>query len=98
MVRVRIPHHLQVLAGTGPELALDVKGPVTVKAVVKAVEARYPMLRGAIFQHDTGKRRPLIRFFACSRDVSLQDDNQPLPERISNGEEPLLIVGAIAGG
>ncbi len=98
MVRVRIPYHLQTLAGTGPELRLEVPEPVTAEAVVRALEARHPGLRGAVYRHETGTRRPLIRFFACGRDISLDDDRRPLPGPVRAGREPFHIVGAIAGG
>ena len=98
MIRVSLPHQLQVLAGTGAEIELDVPPPVTIAAVLGAVENRYPMLRGAILKHETRRRRPLIRFFACNRDFSHDPLETPLPEAVIAGEEPFLIIGAIAGG
>lgn len=98
MIRVELPYHLQTLAGAEPEVTLSVDGVVTLESVLDALEARYPMLRGTIRDHDTGRRRPLVRFFACREDVSHDPPEAPLPEAIATGAEPLLIVGAIAGG
>ena len=98
MIRVVLPYHLRNLAHTGPEVELDVAGPVTVCSVLDALEARYPMLRGTIRDHVTLKRRPFLRFFACEADWSLAATDAPLPEAVASGKEPLLIVGAIAGG
>lgn len=98
MIRIVIPLHLQRLAATSSEVQLDVDGPVTQRTVLDALEARFPMLRGAIREHGTGKRRPLLRFFACERDLSHESPDTPLPEAVANGTEPYLIIGAIAGG
>jgi len=98
MVRVVIPYQLQVLARAEAEVDIEVSGPVTVNTIIRALEVRYPMLRGAILEHDTGKRRPLLRFFACGMDVSHESPDYPLPDEISAGIEPFIILGAIAGG
>ncbi len=98
MIRVELPYHLQTLAGVGAEVTLEVDGVVTLGGVLDALEARYPMLRGTVREHDTGRRRPLVRFFACQEDVSHDPPDTPLPEAVATGAEPLLIVGAIAGG
>jgi hypothetical protein len=98
MIRVVLPQHLQTLARTGSEVSLDVEGPATVGAVLDALEARYPVLRGAIRDHGTLKRRAFVRFFACEEDLSLAPPDAPLPEAVASGAEPFLIVGALAGG
>ena len=98
MIRVELPHHLRTLAGVGAEVQLEVVEPVTQRAILDALEQRYPMLRGTIRDHGTLKRRPLLRFFACERDVSLEGPDEPLPARVANGEEPFLIIGSVAGG
>ena len=98
MIRVVLPHHLRTLAKTEREVALDVRGPVTQRSVLDALEARYPVLRGTIRDHITQTRRPLVRFFACERDLSLEAPDAPLPDAVAAGAEPFLIVGAIAGG
>ncbi|WP_062487845.1 MoaD/ThiS family protein [Candidatus Nitrospira inopinata] len=98
MVRVVLPQHLRTLARVGGEVQLDVPAPITQRAVLDALERRYPMLRGTIRDHVTLKRRPFIRFFACERDLSHESLDAPLPEAVAKGEEPLLIVGAMAGG
>lgn len=99
MIRVILPYHLRTLAHvSGSEVQIDVAGPVTQRSILDAVEGRYPMLRGTIRDHDTGKRRPMLRFFACEEDVSLEAPDAPLPEAIASGKEPFWIVGAIAGG
>ncbi|MGA7339870.1 MAG: MoaD/ThiS family protein [Terracidiphilus sp.] len=97
-VRVALPYHLRNLAQVGTEVQLEVPAPATLRAVLDALEARYPMLRGTIREHDTGKRRPFLRFFACGEDLSHQPMDAPLPEAVAQGREPLLIIGAIAGG
>ena len=97
-VRVQIPYHLRTLARVEGELALDVPGPVTIRSVLDALEARYPMLAGTIREHDTLKRRAFLRFFACEEDLSHQSSDAELPEAIALGKEPFLIIGAIAGG
>ncbi len=98
MIRVVLPYHLRTLAQVGPEVQLDVAPPISVRSVLDALEARYPMLRGTIRDHVTLQRRPLLRFFACEQDVSLDPPDTPLPEAIASGQEPLWVVGAIAGG
>ncbi len=98
MVRVVIPYHLKMLAKVSGEVELDVASPATLKGVLEALEARYPMLCGTVRDQSTGKRRPMIRFFACEEDWSNESPEKPLPEKIANGAEPLLVVGAIAGG
>jgi sulfur-carrier protein len=98
MVRVMLPQHLQVLASAPREVRLEVGGPVTQRALLDALEARYPMLRGTIREHVTQHRRPMVRFFACEEDVSLDPPDAPLPDAVASGAEPFFIVGAIAGG
>ena len=98
MIRVVLPAHLRTLARESGEVELDVRGPVTQRAVLDAVEDRYPVLRGTIRDHVTHKRRPLVRFFACEQDVSHQPDDALLPDEVAAGREPFLIVGAMAGG
>ncbi len=100
MIRIRVvlPAHLQTLARTGREVALEVDGPATPRAVLDALEARYPMLRGTIRDHVTRERRPFVRFFACAEDLSHAPADAPLPEAVASGREPFLVVGAMAGG
>ena len=98
MVRVILPQHLRALARVAGEVMLDIAGPVTVDSVLDALETRYPMLRGTIRDHMTKQRRPFIRFFACEQDVSHEPTDTPLPNAVTTGTEPLLIVGAMAGG
>jgi sulfur-carrier protein len=98
MIRVVLPFHLRMLARVDGEVRLEVDGPVTQSSVLVALEARYPMLRGAIRDHVTLKRRPFLRFFACEQDLSHEPPDTPLPDTVASGKEPLLIVGAIAGG
>jgi len=99
MIRVVLPFHLRNLARIADsELTLEVASPVTVKAVLDALEARYPVLRGTIRDHDTLKRRPFIRFFACKEDLSLEPPDTVLPDEIVKGSEPFLVIGAMAGG
>ena len=98
MIRVELPAHLRTLAHVGREVTLEVEGQVTVRSVLDALETRYPMLRGTLRDHVTQKRRPFVRFFACSEDLSHDPPDAPLPEAVASGAEPLLIVGAIAGG
>ncbi|MBK7487863.1 MAG: MoaD/ThiS family protein [Nitrospira sp.] len=98
MVRIILPQHLRTLARVTGEVALDVASPVTQRAVLDALEARYPMLRGTIRDHVTHKRRPFIRFFACEQDLSHESPDSALPDLVVTGAEPLLIVGAMAGG
>ena len=97
-IRVVIPYHLRTLAQVEGEVKLDVAAPVTQRAVLDALEVRYPMLCGTIRDHGSVKRRPLVRFFACEEDLSHDPPDKPLPERVTRGEEPFFIIGAIAGG
>jgi hypothetical protein len=98
MIRVILPQHLRTLANVGREVQLDVAGPVSQRSVLDALESRYPMLRGTIRDHVTHQRRPLVRFFACEDDLSHEPPDAPLPEKVAAGAEPLVILGAIAGG
>jgi molybdopterin synthase sulfur carrier subunit len=98
MIHVMLPAHLRTLARTSSEVTLEVAGPVTVASILDALEARYPMLQGTIRDHVTRQRRPFVRFFACQEDWSHEPVDTPLPEDVASGKEPLLIVGAIAGG
>jgi len=98
MIRVVLPAHLRVLARAGNEVHLEVEGRATIASVLDAMEARYPMLRGTIRDHVTHQRRPFVRFFACEEDWSHESPDAPLPEAVASGAEPLLLVGAIAGG
>jgi molybdopterin synthase sulfur carrier subunit len=98
MIRVELPYHLRNLAHVTGEVQLDVQGPVTQRSVLDALEAQYPMLRGTIRDHDTKKRRDFLRFFACQQDLSHESADDPLPDEVASGKEPLLVIGAIAGG
>jgi molybdopterin converting factor small subunit len=98
MIRIVLPAHLRTLARVDGEVTLDMKGEVTQRSVLDALEARYPMLQGTIRDHATLKRRAFVRFFACEQDVSHESPDAPLPEAVATGAEPLLIVGAMAGG
>jgi molybdopterin synthase sulfur carrier subunit len=98
MIRVELPAHLRTLARVNGEVTLDVKGQATQRSVLDALEARYPVLRGAIRDHVTQQRRPFLRFFACQEDLSHESPDTPLPDQVACGKEPLLIIGAIAGG
>jgi len=98
MIRVILPQHLRTLAHISGEVELEVTGQVTQRSVLDALEARYPMLRGTIRDHVTQQRRPFLRFFACEDDLSHEPPDTPLPEAVSSGKEPFLIIGAIAGG
>jgi molybdopterin converting factor small subunit len=98
MIRVVLPAHLRTLARVGGEVELDVEGPITQATVLDALEARYPMLRGTIRDHVTQERRPFLRFFACAKDISLDAPDTPLPIEVTTGDEPFVIIGAIAGG
>jgi len=98
MIRVELPQHLRTLAHVGHEVQLEVEGPVTQRSVLDALEAAYPMLRGAIRDHVTRQRRPFLRFFACEEDLSHESPDAPLPEAVATGKEPFLVIGAIAGG
>lgn len=99
MIRIVLPFHLRNLARVaGGEVMVAVASPITIQAVLDALEAKYPVLRGTIREHSTLKRRPFIRFFACKEDLSLEAPETPLPEAVVNGKEPFLVVGAMAGG
>ena len=98
MIRVILPAHLRTLARVDSEVRLDVKGEVTQRSVLDALEARYPMLQGTIRDHGTLKRRAFVRFFACEQDLSYESPDAPLPDAVATGAEPFLIVGAMAGG
>ncbi len=98
MIRVTLPPHLRTLAKVGWEVELEVEGQATQRSVLDALEARYPMLAGTIRDHVTQQRRPFLRFFACEEDLSHESPDAPLPDAVSSGKEPLLIIGAIAGG
>jgi sulfur-carrier protein len=98
MIRVVLPAHLRNLSKSGGEVQLEIEGPVTVNSVLTALEARYPMLEGTLRDHVTRQRRPFVRFFACSEDLSHDSPDTPLPDAVAQGTEPFLIVGAIAGG
>jgi sulfur-carrier protein len=98
VVRVVLPAHLRTLARVDGEVPVALDGPATVGGVLDAIEARYPVLRGAIREHVTGRRRPFVRFFACEEDLSHDPSDTPLPEAVLRGDEPFLVVGAMAGG
>ena len=98
MIRVILPYHLRTLASVSAEVTLDVSGPVTQRSVLDALEARYPMLRGTIRDQATQQRRAFLRFFACEDDLSHESPDAPLPDAVATGAEPLLIIGAMAGG
>ena len=97
-VRIELPAHLRTLAGVGREVSVELEGTVTLGAAVDALEARYPMLRGTIRDQVTHQRRPFLRFFACQEDLSHDSLDSPLPDAIVQGKEPLIVLGAIAGG
>jgi hypothetical protein len=98
MIRVILPAHLRTLARMQGEVALDLEGPVTQRAILDSLEARFPQLRGTMRDHATLRRRDFVRFFACRQDVSLEDPDAPLPDSVASGEEPFRIVGSMAGG
>jgi sulfur-carrier protein len=98
MIRVHLPYHLRTLARVDSEVQLDVEGPVTPGAILDALESRYPALCGTIRDRGTGKRRPMLRFFACEEDWSYEAMDAPLPEAVASGREAFLVVGAVAGG
>ncbi len=98
MVRVVLPQHLRTLAHVGSEVQIELDGQPTLRSVLDALEARYPMLRGTIRDHGTQQRRPFLRFFACEEDLSHESPDTPLLEAVASGKEPLVILGAIAGG
>jgi molybdopterin converting factor small subunit len=98
MIRVVLPAHLRTLAQVDDEVRLEVDGVVTLRSLLDALEARYPVLRGTIRDHETLRRRPFVRFFACEEDLSHEDPDTPLPDAVVKGAEPFLVVGAMAGG
>jgi hypothetical protein len=98
MIRVVLPYHLRTLAKVESEVELDLPSPVTRGALLDAIETRFPMLKGTIRDHGTQKRRPFLRFFACGKDLSFEPPETPLPDPVVRGEEPFIILGAIAGG
>ena len=98
MIVVAIPAHLRTLAGVKGDVKLDIKGEVTRRSILDALEAQYPMLRGTIREHVSGERRPFLRFFACGKDITHEPDDAPLPDEIVSGAEPFYVIGAIAGG
>ncbi len=98
MIRVILPQHLRTLAHVGSEVQIEVEAPITLRSALDALEARYPMLRGTIRDHVTLERRPFLRFFACEEDLSHEPPDALLPDAVASGKEPLLIIGAIAGG
>jgi sulfur-carrier protein len=98
MIRVVIPPHLRTLAHASGDVELDVPAPITQRSVLDALEARYPMLRGAIRDHVTLERRPFLRFFACEQDLTHDPPDAPLPDAVASGKEPFIVLGAIAGG
>src|SRR5262250_705889 len=98
MIRVVLPQHLRALARVGSEVQLNVPNPVTLRSILDAIEAQYPMLRGTIRDHVTQQRRPFLRFFACGEDMSHEPPDTPVPDAVVSGAEPFLVIGAIAGG
>jgi sulfur-carrier protein len=98
MIRVELPSHLRTLAHVSGEVSLAIAGAVTQRSVLDALEARYPMLRGTIREHASFERRPFLRFFACSEDLSHEPPDAPLPEAVASGKEPFIVIGAVAGG
>jgi molybdopterin synthase sulfur carrier subunit len=98
VIRVELPAHLRTLARVGSEVAIDVDGAPTLRSVLDALETAYPVLRGTIRDHGTLKRRAFLRFFACEQDLSHEPPDAPLPARVATGDEPFLIIGALAGG
>jgi hypothetical protein len=98
MIRVVLPAHLKNLAHVSGEVRLEVTGPVTQRLILDAIEARYPMLLGTLRDRHSGKRRPFVRFYACEEDLSNEPPDAPLPERVVGGDEPFIIIGAMAGG
>jgi molybdopterin synthase sulfur carrier subunit len=98
LIRIILPQHLRTLAHVGSEVELELDGPVTLRSVLDALEARHPMLRGTIRDHVTQQRRPFLRFFACEEDLSHEPPDTPLPDAVASGKEPFIVIGAIAGG
>lgn len=98
MIRVKLPHHLRTLAHVSGEIEVEMAAPVTQRAILDAVEAKYPQLIGTIRERNTGQRRSLVRFYACGEDLSHESPDAPLPDAVATGAEPFLVVGAMAGG
>ena len=98
MIRVVLPAHLRTLARIDGDVEIELEGPITQRAILDAIEARYPMLRGTIRDHVTKRRRPFVRFFACAQDLSHESPDAPLPDAVAQGAEPFMVVGAMAGG
>jgi hypothetical protein len=98
MIQVMLPYHLRTLARVSGEVELEVDGQITQRSILDALEAQYPMLRGTIRDHDTGQRRPFLRFFVCGEDWTHEPPDAPLPEPVASGKEPFYVIGAIAGG
>ena len=98
MIRVVLPYHLRTLAHSQAEVQFAVEGAVTIRSVLDGLEVHYPMLRGTIRDYGTQQRRPFLRFFACGEDLTLESSDIPLPDKVASGEEPFLVIGAIAGG
>lgn len=98
MIRLILPPHLRTLAHISGDVEIEVTGPVTQRSILDALEARYPMLRGTIRDHQTQQRRAFLRFFACEEDLSHESPDAPLPDPVSSGKEPFIVIGAIAGG
>jgi molybdopterin synthase sulfur carrier subunit len=98
MVRIELPQHLRTLARVGTEISIEVRGQVTQRSIIDAIESSYPMLRGTIRDYATDRRRPFLRFYACEEDLSFEQPDVPLPDAVASGREPFLIVGALAGG
>jgi sulfur-carrier protein len=98
MIRIVLPHHLRTLARVDGDVELDVAAPVSIRAILDVLESRFPMLRGTIREHETGKRRPLLRFYVCEEDWSYEPHDKVLPTVIAEGKEPFFIIGSIAGG
>jgi hypothetical protein len=98
VIRVELPYHLRTLASLSGPVEIEVQGKPSIRSVLDALEARYPMLRGTIRDHATQERRPFLRFFACQQDLSHDSPDTPLPDEVASGKEPFLVIGAIAGG
>jgi molybdopterin converting factor small subunit len=98
MIRVVLPHHLRTLARVADEVQLDLNGSATIASLLDSLETKYPMLQGTVRDHESRKRRPMVRFFVCGEDLSLESPDTPLPDAITSGREPFFIMGAIAGG
>ena len=98
MILVVIPAHLRTLAGVAGDVSLEIDGEVTLRSILDKLEERYPMLRGTIREHGSGERRPFLRFFACGEDITHNSPDDPLPQEVASGKEPLYVIGAIAGG